>query len=50
MIVMAEGLAEYLPMNYLEGVPRDEHGHIAISQVESVPAVRQAGRRRVHGS
>ena len=33
VIVMAEGLAEKLPMNYLEGVPRDEHGHISISHV-----------------
>ncbi len=33
MIVMAEGLAEFLPMTYLAGVPRDEHGHIAISQL-----------------
>jgi len=30
---MAEGLAEYLPMNYLHGVSRDDHGHIAISQL-----------------
>lgn len=33
VIVMAEGLAEFLPMKYLEGVPRDDHGHIAISEV-----------------
>jgi len=33
VIVMAEGLAEYLPMKYLEGIPRDEHGHISISHV-----------------
>jgi 6-phosphofructokinase 1 len=33
VIVMAEGLAEYLPSNYLEGIPRDDHGHIAISLV-----------------
>ncbi len=33
VIVVAEGLAEYLPMEYLEGVGRDEHGHIAVSQV-----------------
>jgi 6-phosphofructokinase len=33
VIVMAEGLAEYLPMKYLEGVSRDDHGHISISQV-----------------
>jgi len=34
VIVMAEGLAELLPAKYLEGIPRDEHGHISISQVE----------------
>jgi len=33
VIVMAEGLAEFLPMSYLQGVSRDEHGHIAISQL-----------------
>ena len=33
VLVMAEGLAEYLPMSYLQGVSRDEHGHIAISQL-----------------
>ncbi|MEX2118317.1 MAG: 6-phosphofructokinase [Pirellulales bacterium] len=33
VIVMAEGLAEYLPMQYLEGIGRDDHGHISISQV-----------------
>jgi 6-phosphofructokinase 1 len=33
VIVMAEGLAEYLPGKYLQGIPRDEHGHIAIAQV-----------------
>lgn len=33
VIVVAEGLAEYLPMSYLHGVTRDEHGHIAVSQI-----------------
>ncbi|HUY90792.1 MAG TPA: 6-phosphofructokinase [Pirellulales bacterium] len=33
VIVIGEGLAEYLPMEFLQGIPRDEHGHIAISQV-----------------
>ncbi|OYP30499.1 6-phosphofructokinase [Rhodopirellula sp. MGV] len=32
-IVVAEGLAEFLPMSYLEGVSRDEHGHINISAI-----------------
>jgi 6-phosphofructokinase 1 len=34
VIVVAEGLAEFLPKKYLEGIPRDDHGHIAISQVD----------------
>lgn len=33
VIVLAEGLAEYLPYEHIEGVPRDEHGHIAISKL-----------------
>ncbi|GAC1467095.1 MAG: 6-phosphofructokinase [Isosphaeraceae bacterium] len=33
VIVMAEGLAEFLPSQYLQGIPRDEHGHISIPQV-----------------
>src|ERR1043165_9942336 len=33
VIVIAEGLAELLPEKYLEGVGRDEHGHISISAV-----------------
>jgi len=34
VIVIAEGLAEYLPQEYLEGVPRDDHGHISIAQID----------------
>lgn len=34
VVVLAEGLAEYLPAEHLAGVPRDEHGHIAISKVD----------------
>ncbi len=33
VIVMAEGLAEYLPFSFVEGIERDDHGHINISQV-----------------
>jgi ATP-dependent phosphofructokinase / diphosphate-dependent phosphofructokinase len=33
VIVIAEGLAELLPNSFLEGVGRDEHGHINISAV-----------------
>lgn len=33
VIVVAEGIAEYLPASYVEGVSRDDHGHIKISEV-----------------
>jgi len=33
VIVVAEGLAEYLPHSHIEGVPRDEHGHIAVAKL-----------------
>jgi len=33
VIVLAEGLAEYLPSEHIEGIPRDEHGHIAIAKL-----------------
>jgi 6-phosphofructokinase 1 len=55
VIVMAEGLAEFLPMNYLQGVHRDDHGHIAISQLNlsrlfsklvAERYVQETGRRR----
>lgn len=33
VVVIAEGLAEFLPYTHIEGVPRDEHGHIAVSKL-----------------
>lgn len=33
VIVIAEGLAEMLPEKYLQGIGRDEHGHISIAAV-----------------
>jgi 6-phosphofructokinase 1 len=33
VIVLAEGLAELLPNEHIEGVPRDEHGHIAVARL-----------------
>jgi 6-phosphofructokinase 1 len=32
-IVLAEGMAEYLPTNYIQGVARDDHGHINIASL-----------------
>jgi len=55
VIVIAEGLAEYLPNSYIEGVNRDEHGHINISAIDLHKVfskliveeyVRQTGRKR----
>jgi 6-phosphofructokinase 1 len=55
VIVMAEGLAEMLPASYLKGIPRDEHGHIAISRLNlartfaglvSEAFFKQTGRKR----
>ena len=32
-IVIAEGMAEFLPAQYLEGITRDDHGHINIASI-----------------
>lgn len=34
VIVIAEGLAEYLPADQLRGISRDGHGHIAVAEVQ----------------
>jgi 6-phosphofructokinase 1 len=34
VIVIAEGLAEYLPAVQLQGVSRDGHGHISVAEVQ----------------
>jgi len=31
--VIAEGLAEHMPVSFLEGIARDEHGHISLGRV-----------------
>lgn len=33
-IVLAEGLAEMMPASELEGIPRDDHGHISVAHVD----------------
>jgi 6-phosphofructokinase 1 len=33
-VVLAEGLAEALPDEHVEGVPHDEHGHISLGRVD----------------
>jgi 6-phosphofructokinase 1 len=37
VFVIAEGLAELLPAQYLEGIARDDHGHISIADVSLGP-------------
>jgi 6-phosphofructokinase len=45
-IVLAEGLAELLPENAVDGMPRDEHGHLRLSSFDlaKVVADRVQGR------
>ncbi len=33
-VVLAEGLAELLPENYIRGIDKDEHGHISIGKID----------------
>lgn len=33
-IVLAEGLAEMMPASQLEGIPRDDHGHISVAHID----------------
>ena len=57
VICVAEGLAELLPSAQLEGIDRDDHGHIAVAQVnlgrmlaeklEDAYAAKTGGKRRV---
>jgi 6-phosphofructokinase 1 len=59
VIVLAEGLAQYMPARYLEGVTFDEHGNISLSQtnlarnmmklVEAEYEHRTGKKRRVTG-
>jgi 6-phosphofructokinase len=33
-VVLAEGLAELLPETYLQGVARDDHGHVSLGRID----------------
>jgi 6-phosphofructokinase len=33
-VILAEGLAEMMPSTQLEGIPRDDHGHISVAHVD----------------
>jgi 6-phosphofructokinase 1 len=49
-VVIAEGLAEHLSNRHLEGIPRDEHGHISLGNISlgrwSPTALPRVTRRR----
>jgi ATP-dependent phosphofructokinase / diphosphate-dependent phosphofructokinase len=59
VVVVAEGLAQFMPAQYLEGVKFDDHGNISLSQtnlarnmtrlVEAEYEKRQGKKRRVTG-
>ncbi len=34
VVVLAEGLAEFMPSKQLEGIARDDHGHISVAAVD----------------
>src|SRR4029434_1318404 len=33
-VVLAEGIAELLPKSFVEGMPRDEHGHLSLGRMD----------------
>ena len=45
-IVLAEGLAEMLPLEFLEGIHRDDHGHISLSKLNLAETVAQIVMKR----
>lgn len=49
VVVLAEGLAEMLPLDQLEGVPRDAHGHISLGRLDLGKLVAQRVQERFEG-
>jgi len=45
-VVLAEGLAELLPVEFLEGIHRDDHGHISLSKLNLAETVAQIVMQR----
>jgi 6-phosphofructokinase len=45
-VVLAEGLAEMLPMAYIKGVNRDEHGHLSLGKVNLADMVASIAAKR----
>jgi 6-phosphofructokinase 1 len=45
-VVIAEGLGEMLSEKYLEGLPRDDHGHISLARLDLSKMVAEAVSKR----
>ena len=45
-VVLAEGLAELLPEAYLQGIARDEHGHVSLGKVDLGKLVAELAAQR----
>jgi len=45
-VVLAEGLAELLPEDYLRHVARDEHGHVSLGRIDLARLVAKAAAER----
>jgi ATP-dependent phosphofructokinase / diphosphate-dependent phosphofructokinase len=45
-VVLAEGLAELLPEDYLGNVARDEHGHVSLGRIDLARLVAKAAAER----
>ncbi|MCA9541141.1 MAG: 6-phosphofructokinase [Myxococcales bacterium] len=45
-VVLAEGLAENLPAAFVDGVSRDEHGHLSLSKVNLAQLMAQHAAKR----
>lgn len=45
-VVLAEGLAELLPEDYLRNVARDEHGHVSLGRIDLARLVAKAASER----
>ena len=47
-VVLAEGLSELLPESFLQGIPRDEHGHISLGRIDIGKLIADMVTRRYH--
>ncbi len=45
-VVLAEGLAELLPKSFLDGIARDDHGHISLGKIDIGKLVAQHASKR----